>query len=179
MQPTKRQFIIGTGAISIGTLGTIWSMDSATAINVSIGSLTIPDVSHTGDFSTIEVEINGEFRWKDAQADTLETVLAAGSAAADPTELDTQTKSITSQSGTHTTDLRDDILQSTTLGKRDFELLPGQPKRETQVKIALIGRLKSGSQIIAENRVTATPTITINEQTAEISLGGTGEIIIS
>ena len=179
MKPTRRQLIVGTGAISIGTVGTIWSMDSAAAVNVSIGSLTIPNVSHTGDFEKIEVEVQGEFRWKDANADTLEVVLAAGNPNAEPTELDTQTTTISSTSGTHTTDLRDDILQSATLGKSDFELLPGQPQSETTVQIQLIGRLKSGSQIIAENTVSTEPVITINEQSAEITLGGSGEIIIS
>jgi len=179
MKPTRRQLIVGTGAISIGTVGTMWSMDSATAIDVSIGSLTIPNVSHTGGFEKIEVEVQGEFRWKDANADTLEVVLAAGDPNADPTELDTQTTSISSSTGTHETDLRDDILESATLGKGDFELLPGQPQSETPVKIQLIGRLKSGSQIIAENTVSTEPVITINEQSAEITLGGTGEIIIS
>lgn len=179
MKPTRRQLIVGTGAVSIGTIGTLWSMESAAAVDVSIGSLTIPDVTHTGEFETIEVEVQGEFRWQNANADTLEVVLAAGRTNADPTELDTQTTSITSSSSTHTTDLRDDILQSLTLGKGDFELLPGQPSRETTVTIALIARLKSNGQTIVENSVRTEPTITINEQSGEVTLGGTGEIIIS
>jgi len=179
MKPTRRQLIVGTGAISIGTVGTILTTQNAEAVSIAIGELTIPDANHTGEVNSVEVEVQAETRWKDAKADTLEIALAAGESENRLTELDVQSKSLSENNGTHTTDLRDDVLESSSLSKGSFELAPGQPQKQVDIAVQLRARLMRSDETLVANSVTETATVTITAQTAEITLGGTGELIIS
>jgi hypothetical protein len=169
--------VIGTGAVGVGTLGTLWHSRTANAVEIDTQSLDLPDYEQAGDIQEkLVVSIDSEVTYEsDVQPDTLEIVGHAG-APNDLYELTSESIELTeSTSKPITTTLEIDVLESLSLDLSQFQLLTGMDKRETDVQVQLEAILRESGSKLAEAAITETATITITKNSAEIGLSGTAE----
>ena len=174
---TRRKFVIGAGAIGLGTAGLVWQTESASAASIDAKSLDLPDYDHAGEIQeelvvTIETEITYE-------SDLVPDEIILKGHAGEPeqlTELTSETISVdTESSNTVTETLEMDVLESMSLAVSNFELLTGMSQRTQDVQIKLEAILKESSQTLAEATTTETAEITVTENSAEIGFDATGE----
>ena len=174
---TRRKFVIGAGAISIGTAGLVWQTESTSAASIEAESLDLPDYDHAGEIQeelviTIETEITYE-----SELVPDEIILKGHAGEPDAlTELTSETISVdTKSSNTVTETLEMDVLESMSLAVSNFELLTGMSQRTQDVQIKLEAILKESSQTLAEATTTETATVTVTENSAEIGFDATGK----
>lgn len=174
---TRRQVVLGAGAISIGTVGLLLNTDTTHAASIDATNLDLPDYERAGDIQeelivTVETEITYE-------SELVPDEIILKGHAGEPeqlTELTTQTISVdTKSSNTVTKTLEMDVLESTSLAVSNFELLTGMSQRSQDVQIKLEAILKESSQTLAEATTTETATVTIKANSAEIGFTATGE----
>lgn len=174
---TRRKFVIGAGAITIGTAGLVWQTESASAASIDAKSLDLPDYDHAGEIQeelnvTIETEITYE-------SELVPDEIILKGHAGEPeqlTELTTKPISVDTESNNTVTEtLKMDVLESMSLAVSNFELLTGMSQRTQDVQIRLEAILKESSQTLAEATTTETAEITVTENSASIGFEATGK----
>jgi hypothetical protein len=178
---TRRRFVVGTGAVGIGTLGTLWFTGDAEAVSVSFGELNIPDAEHVGDAESVAIDVDADIQWDASRPiDMIALTLATGDTNNQPTEIaSTELQDVANSSGDTTATLSGDVLDSASLARSDFELLTGQPSRQQQIEVVLTARIISESTELAQASVSDTATITVMRGNATIEIAAEGELQIS
>ena len=154
-RPNRRQVVVGIGAIGIGTTGTILSTRNAEAVSVAIGEMEIPDKAHSGEISEIIADVDVEIEYEsNNQPDAINIAIEAGQADSTLTEISTETiDSLSETSGTTENTISGDLLESSSLSKGKWDLLPGQPQANVDVEIQITAELVRSGSTIAESSV--------------------------
>jgi hypothetical protein len=173
--------IVGLGAIGIGTTGTILSTRDAEAVRVSMGEMELPDKEHSGEINEIIADVDVEVEYEsNNQPDAIKLTMSAGQVNSRLTEIQTETvENLTETSGTTETTISGDILESSSLAKSTWELLPGQPQANVDVEIQITAKLMRNGSTIAEGSVSDTATVTRNKNTGSVELAAEGTLTIS
>lgn len=173
--------MIGIGAIGIGTTGTILSTQDAEAVSVSMGQMELPDKEHSGEINEIIADVDVEVEYEsNNQPDGITLTMRAGQVNSRLTEIQTETVgNLTETSGTTETTISGDILESSSLSKGTWDLLPGQPLANVDVEIQITAELMRNGSTIAEGSVSDTATVTRNKNTGSVELAANGSLTIS
>jgi len=173
--------IVGIGAIGVGTTGTILSTRDAEAVSVSMGQMELPDKEHSGEINEIIADVDVEVEFEsNNQPDSIALTMHAGQVDSRLTEIQTKTiEDLTETSGTTETAMSGDILESSSLAKSTWELLPGQPQANVDVEIQITAELMQNGSTIAKGNVSDTATVTRNKNTGNVELAAKGSLTIS
>jgi hypothetical protein len=173
--------IVGIGAVSIGTTGTILSTQDAEAVSVSMGQMELPDKEHSGEVNEIIADVDVEVEFEsNNQPDGITLTMRAGQVDSRLTEIQTETiEDLTETSGTTETTISGDILESSSLSKGTWDLLPGQPLANVDVEIEITAELMQNGSTIAEGSVSDTATVTRNKNTGSVELAANGSLTIN
>ena len=179
-RPNRRQVVVGIGAIGIGTTGTILSTRDAEAVSVAMGEMTIPDKAHSGEISEIIADVDVEIDFEaNNQPDAINIAMEAGQADSTLTEISTETEDLSETSGTTETTVSGDLLESSSLSKGTWDLLPGQPQANVDVEIQITAELVRSGSTIAESTVSDMATVTRNRNTGSVEIAAEGSLTIS
>ena len=179
-RPNRRQVVIGIGAIGIGTTGTILSTQDAEAVSVAMGEMEIPDKEHSGEINEIIADVDVEVDFEaNNQPDAINIAIEAGQADSRLTEISTETVDLSETSGTTETTVSGDLLESSSLSKGTWDLLPGQPQANVDVEIQIIAELVRSGSTIAEGTVSDMATVTRNRNTGSVEIAAEGGLTIS
>jgi len=180
-RPNRRQVIVGLGAIGVGTTGTILSTRDAEAVRVSMGQMELPDKEHSGEINEIIADVDVEVEFEsNNQPDGITLTMRAGQVESRLTEIEDKTvEDLTETSGTTETTISGDILESSSLAKATWDLLPGQPQANVDVEIEITAELMQNGSAIAEGSVSDTATVTRNKNTGSVELAANGSLTIN
>ena len=180
-RPNRRQVIVGLGAVSIGTTGTILSTRDVEAVSVSMGQMELPDKEHGGEINEIIADVDVEVEYEsNNQPDSIALTMRAGQVESRLTEIQTKTvEDLTETSGTTETTISGDILESSSLAKSTWQLLPGQPEANVDVEIQIIAELMQNGSTIAKGSVSDTATVTRNKNTGSVELAAKGSLTVN
>jgi len=180
-RPNRRQVIVGVGAVSIGTTGTILSTRDAEAVRVSMGQMELSDKEHSGEINEIIADVDVEVEFEsNNQPDNITLTMHAGQVESRLTEIETKSiDNLTETSGTTETAISGDILESSSLSKGTWDLLPGQPLANVDVEIEITAKLMRNGSTIAEGSVSDTATVTRNRNTGSVELAANGSLTIN
>jgi hypothetical protein len=172
--------VIGIGAVGIGTTGTILSTRDAKAISVSMGQMELPDKEHSGEINEIIADVDVEVEYEsNNQPDAITLTMRAGQMESRLTEIQTKTiEDLSDTSGTTEHTISGDILESSSLSKSTWDLLPGQPQANVDVDIQITAELVRNGSTIAESTVSDTATVTRNKNTGNVELAAKGSLTI-
>jgi len=173
--------IVGLGAIGVGTTGTILSTRDAEAVRVSMGEMKLPDKEHSGEINEIIADVDVEVEYEsNNQPDAINVTMHAGQVDSRLTKIQTKTiEDLTETSGTTETAISGDILESSSLAKSTWELLPGQPQANVDVEIQITAKLMQNGSTIAEGSVSDTATVTRNKNTGNVELAAKGSLTVN
>jgi hypothetical protein len=173
--------VVGLGAVGIGTTGTILSTQDAEAVSVAMGEMTLPDKEHSGEINEIIADVDVEVEYEsNNQPDGITLTMSAGQVNSRLTEIEDKTvDNLTETSGTTETTISGDILESSSLSKGTWDLLPGQPLANVDVEIQITAELMRNGSTIAEGSVSDTATVTRNKNTGRVELAANGSLTIN
>ena len=176
----RRKVLTATGAILTGASGAYLSTREADAVSVSMGEMTIPDEEHSGEISEIIADVDVEIDFEaNNQPDAINIAMEAGQADSRLTEISTETEDLSETSGTTETTVSGDLLESSSLSKGTWDLLPGQPQANVDVEIQITAELVRSGSTIAESTVSDTATVTRNRNTGSVEIAAEGSLTIS
>jgi len=180
-RPNRRQVIVGLGAVGIGTTGTILSTRDAEAVRVSMGQMELPDKEHSGEINEIIADVDVEVKYEsNNQPDGITLTMRAGQVDSRLTKIQTKTiEDLTETSGTTETAISSDILESSSLSKGTWDLLPGQPQANVDVEIQITAELMRNGSTIAKGSVSDTATVTRNKNTGSVELAAKGSLTVN
>jgi hypothetical protein len=177
---TRRKAIIGLGGIATGTAGTIlFGTGQTQAASIELNTLDVADIEHTGKLETLDITVDATIDW---QAETTPSEIAVyieTGQIGNTYEIQRKTLSVDSPSGSTTTELAGNVLEAGNLGKSDFELFAGQPERSVEIEIVLGVDVSHNGAVSVSDSLSTTATVTINEQTATVTIGGVGELQVN
>jgi len=173
--------IVGIGAVGIGTTGTILSTRDAEAVSVAMGQMELPDKEHSGEINEIIADVDVEVEYEsNNQPDGIALTMHAGQVESRLTEIEDKTvENLTETSGTTETAISGDILESSSLSKGTWDLLPGQPQANVDVEIQITAKLMRNGSTIAESSVSDTATVTRTKNTGSVELAANGSLTIN
>jgi hypothetical protein len=174
---TRRKAIIGLGGIATGTAGTVlFGTENAQAASINLNVLEVGDLEHTGTLETLDIVIDTTIEWEaDSAPSKIETYVETGRA--DNTyEVQRETVDVDSPTGSTDKQITANVLEAGNLAKSDFELFAGQPKRDVDVSVVLGVEVYHNGSISVSDEISTQATVTVNEQTATVTIGGVGEL---
>ena len=180
--PTRRQMLLGTGAVATGTIGGIVATsDKATATADVTGDFRIPDASVTlPDQSLTDVRLSASAHWEyraNAPVTGVETELYVGMQKETADIIARQVKeNVHQEELTGTAQLNGSLLSSADFSIEDFQPTSGELARDV-VAVLRFYCLRD-NQVVAESEHTEEFTVTAMQEDLQVnvSVGATGNV---
>lgn len=178
--PTRREFAVAVGGIVGGVAVTSTGSEPASAAQVEMDGLDIPDANHVGEVNDITLYSSAEVGWEsNADIGGWTLRMDVGRSEDDLERLDFALGSNPAASGTATRELSGSLLE---LDAFRPELFAAESEVTTVEIVARLGfeLTDTAGEVIAGDSVQTTATITVEPEHMDVSvsLGGEGEIEI-
>lgn len=184
-QLSRRRVLGGIAATAAGSTALYVSTSQSSAqVDIQLGDLTIPNVSHStgGDeIESADLEVQANYEYESSHEPdefTLQLLIGDAETTLEPIDEITQTDSLSkTASGSET--LSGAITETYHFATETLEP-SGESEESTAVYVGLSFTLRKDGETIAEQELVEPVTITVDgkELDATASIGGTGEITI-
>jgi len=175
---SRRKALIGLGGIATGTVGTIvFGADTTEAASINLNVLEVDDTEYRGDqIESLDVDIDATVEW-DANntPDKIELWIESG-VPGTLYEVARESVDVSDATGSVDHSMSANMLESGSLSKGKFELLYGQSERHIDVQILLGVDVIIDGSVGVSDTIKTDATVSLYEQTAEVSIGATGSL---